>query len=365
VSRASVVAFGSVCGLGLGVNALWAGVQEGRTAIRRVTRFPVEGLCSEVAAEVPLQWSDNRASHLLLAAATELQATPWMSPPERRAVVIGTTKGAFEEPSEREDPLGAPARALARAFDVRGPVLGVSAACASSLAAIGEGLSLLEEGGVDEVLVGGTEALHAFVYHGFHALKALSPSPAIPFDEKRAGLSLGEGAGVLWLRRPGMSTQSLGEIAGYGAASDAWDQTAPEPKGAGLERALKKALKSAQLLPSQVQRYHAHGTATPHNDAMESLVLSRMFGPKRIPVSATKGSLGHTLGAAGVLDVILALKGLSEGVLPRGAQGASLDERLAVDLVRSPREARHDVGIVASAGFGGLNAALVIARSTR
>src|SRR5262249_54300 len=212
---AAITSGGAVTGHGLGCGPLLRAVLEGRSAIRKVTRFSCDNLCSSVAAEAPSDAelveaaadfcrspAPDRASRMLLAAASEALRGRSRSASKRRAVLVGTTKGALELAADRwdcgeaprDDILGAPARTLALATGTLGPVLTLSAACASSAVAIGEALALIEDGLCDVAIVGGTDALHPFVYRGFHALKALSAAPAAPFDAGRDGLSLGEGA---------------------------------------------------------------------------------------------------------------------------------------------------------------------------
>jgi 3-oxoacyl-[acyl-carrier-protein] synthase II len=311
----------------------------------------------------------------LLAAAAEALAGRDLTPSDRRAVLVGTTKGALElsVAAWREGTVGPenalelPALALARAVGARGPVRTLGAACASSTAALGEALCLIEDGVCDEVIVGGVEALHAFVYAGFHALKAMSSSPAAPFDAKRAGLSLGEGAAVLvvespeWARRSGRGV--LATLEGFGAAADGFDQTAPDPAGTGLAAACRAAIARAGLTPADIGRYHAHGTATMQNDRMEAAVCAQVFGPRGVPVCAVKGSLGHTLGAAGALDAVSCLLTLRRGVLPRVVNLVSVDPALEVDAVAgASRASDSPLAVVATAGFGGINAAIVLRR---
>ena len=229
-----------------------------------------------------------------------LAGESWWERPRVRSSIWGARRA-------RTILLGAPARALARAARASGPCFATSAACASSAVALGEGLALIEDGICDEVIVGGTEALHAFVYRGFHALRALSPRPAMPFDVERAGLSLGEGAAVLVLeslsharthgRRP------IAVVEGFGSSSDGYDQVAPEPGGRGLLAASRRALSAAGVTVEDVGGYHAHGTGTIQNDRMEAAAFTALFSGREVTVSAIKGSLGHTLGAGAALDV--------------------------------------------------------------
>jgi 3-oxoacyl-(acyl-carrier-protein) synthase len=378
---AAITSVGTVTGHGLGCARLFAALLEGRSAIRPVTRFPVDGLCSNLAAEAPDDEElergasslgavrpGDRASRLLLAAAAEALAGRELEPSPRRGVVVGTTKGAFEHLGRSlgsDDLLGAPARALARAARASGPCFATSAACASSAVALGEGLALIEEGICDEVIVGGTEALHAFVYRGFHALRALSPRPAMPFDVERAGLSLGEGAAVLVLeslshartheRRP------IAIVEGFGSSSDGYDQVAPEPGGRGLLAASRRALSAAGVTVEDVGGYHAHGTGTIQNDRMEAAAFTALFAGREVTVSAIKGSLGHTLGAGGALDVAVCALILERRMVPPVTNLKVVDPRAQLPAaIGAPCPLNGTRLLVASAGFGGINAALVL-----
>jgi 3-oxoacyl-[acyl-carrier-protein] synthase II len=252
-------------------------------------------------------------------------------------------------------------------------VLTVGAACASSLVAVGEALSLIEDEVCDLVVVGGVEALHPFIYRGFHALKALSAKPAAPFDARRSGLSLGEAGVVLVLESPSRALAAgrapLAFVEGYGSATDGFDQTAPDPGGVGLVRACHRALTTAGLSAAQVDRYHAHGTGTTQNDRMEAAAHAVLFEGRAVPICAIKGSTGHTLGASGALETAVCALTLEQGWLPPVCNLREVDVALwpgEVPLVRE-QATRHEgeVALVASAGFGGINAALVLRRGDR
>ncbi len=389
--RAAITSIGVVSGHGLGCEVLLEAVLQGKSSIRALTRFRVENLCSDLAAEAPgddlliawaqrLKWpsGDDRASRLLLAAGAEALAGRDLSPNSRRGVVVGTTKGALERAVCRwevgelpgEDVLGLPTQALALATGARGPVLTVGGACASSAVALGEALALLEDGTCNEVVVGGTEALHRFVYSGFHSLKALSPLPAAPFDVDRAGLSLGEGAAVLVIE----SLDSMGRagrtpiawVEGFASTTDGFDQTAPDPAGTALAFACRRALEQAGARASAVDRYHAHGTATVHNDAMEAAVHAAVFEGREVPVCAIKGSVGHALGAAAALDLAVCALTLQKQVLPPVANLKRVDPSARVPAVIGPaRRSRGEWALVVNAGFGGVNTAVVLRRPAR
>jgi 3-oxoacyl-[acyl-carrier-protein] synthase II len=382
----AITSIGAVTGFGVGLEPAVAALLEGKSAIRAVRRFSTEGLCSALGAEAPEDSelldaagglstppASDRASRLLLAALADALKGRSLEPTRRRGVVVGTTKGPLErlvDDWERgvphtEDLLGGPARTLATATRARGPVYTIGAACASSAVALGEALTLLEAGLCDEVIVGGTEALHPFIYEGFHALKALAPTPAAPFDAARTGLSLGEGAAVLILeslvhaerhgRRP------LALVEGFGTAVDGFDQTAPDPSGAGLFAACRSALARAGVEAQDIDRYHAHGTATVQNDRMEAHVHALLFSELPVPVCGIKGALGHTLGAAAALDIAVCARTLARRVLPPIVNLRHLDPAANVPaVVGMGRPSEGRLGLVANAGFGGINTAVVL-----
>jgi 3-oxoacyl-(acyl-carrier-protein) synthase len=374
---AAILSVGAVTGHGLGAGRLFTALLEGRTAIGPARSISTAGLCSDLAAEVPGELGGaSRCEGLLLAAAREALAHGTWEPSARRGVVVGTTKGALEVAvaawtagrGPAQDPVAAPAWALAAEVGARGPVMGVCGACASSTLALGRALAWIEEGTCDEVVVAGAEALHAFVYSGFHALKALSPKPAAPFDARRAGLSVGEGAAVLVLASLRQADRTgrapLAYLDGAGAAGDAFDQTAPDPAGGGLMRACRQALVRAGCQAQDVGCYVAHGTATPQNDRMEAAAYADVFGGAPVPLCAFKGSVGHTLGAAGALDVVASVLALQSRMLPAVTNLETVDPELPVHpVLRTPQPLRGDRILVGAAGFGGINAALVLRRA--
>ena len=372
---------GAVTGHGIGAARLFSALLEGVSAIGPVTRFPVEGLCSDLAVECPpdaelipaLSGLEgfrpvDRATRLLLAAAADALCLGEMVPSARRGAIVATAKGAFEllESANSDiDLLGAPARSLARATGARGPTFGISAACASGAAALGEALALIESGLCDEVLVGGTEALHGFVYRGFHALRALSSRPAMPFDAARSGLTLGEGAAVLLVESFASAARSgrapLAILEGFASCNDSFDLVSPEPGGRGLLGASRMALANARVVANEIGLYQAHGTATVQNDRMEARVIGTLFEGCEVAVTAIKGSVGHTLGAAAALEAVVGALILQTRTIPPVANLSRRDPQAAVPAVMGgPQPLTRGHILLGSAGFGGINAAIVL-----
>ncbi len=387
--RIVVTGMGARTAFGRGVEAFWEGVLSGRSAIRPVTRFDTGRFRARGAAliDAPDERKDERTERETLfareAAGEALAACPPFGGP-RSGIAVGTTlagngsltqwlasRTAGVERLPRGE-TGALARDLATRHGAGGPVSTVSVACASGAAALGLGAEWIRGGDADLVLAGGADAISPFVFSGFDALRALSPTAARPFDAARDGLTLGDGAGFLLLeeekhaRRRGASI--LGRLAGYGSASDALHMTRPDPGGGGLVRAVEAALLQSGRTASDVGFVSAHGTGTTFNDAMEEAALAHVLGAlaRTVPVNGIKGAIGHTLGAAGALEAILSVLVLARQVVPptAGHAASRADSPLAVVSGRPLVPVRPvTVALSTSAAFGGTNAALVLMRA--
>lgn len=302
-------------------------------------------------------------------------------------LVLGTTSGgmclgeafyrqAIAAPAKRR---GQPTRVLhyqpqrqalelASAFGVLGPITIIANACASGANAVGHAFELVRSGQAERVLAGGYDALSHLVFAGFDSLQALSTTQCRPFDAARDGLGLGEGAAILCLenleRAQHRGAEILGELAGYGAASDPHHLTQPDPEGNAAFQAMSAACESASIGPGQIDYINAHGTGTPLNDSAEALAINRLLGAEcaRVPVSSTKASVGHLLGAAGAIEAVVCLMALREGWLPPTAATRQADALCKFPVLREPVSARPQCVVSNSFGFGGANAALVLRR---
>ena len=391
-ARAAIAGSGAVTAAGLGMKSLEQAVRGNIVGLRPCPRLAGKGYLSTVAGWVPeevmAQLRQCDAAHaeapafLLADAALREAATEFVRsrparaptpPPARRALVLSTTKAdiavlerAFlNQPS----PAGSPnhlfpallAADLAAAHEIAGPVQCISVACISGLLALQQGALLIQEEKADIVFVVGVDLLSHFVLSGFTTLKSLDPGGCRPFDAERKGLSLGEGAGAVVLtRRDALASAAL-LVAGWGSSNDANHLTGPSRDGSGLALAIHRALERAGVLPDTVDFVHAHGTGTPYNDAMEGAALRRVFPQRVPPFCSSKGLLGHTLGAAGLLEALVCLIAARLQVLPGTPGLHQPDSALPDSVVMAPRPGAPLRRLLKlNAGFGGTNAALVL-----
>lgn len=257
--------------------------------------------------------------------------------------------------------LGSPAVALSLLLKVGGPAYVVSTACSSSAKALVSAARLLRTGVCDAVICGGADSLCRFTVAGFSALESVSPSRCNPMSANRAGINIGEGAALF------VMTREPGPVAllGWGETSDAYHISAPDPSGRGARAAMAQALQRAALAPHQIDYVNLHGTATPHNDAMESRAVAELLG-EAVPVSSTKPLTGHTLGAAGAVETGLCwllLVDNPDGRLPPHWWDGVPDPELAPLTLVAPGQAlgRPLRNVLSNSfAFGGSNAALVL-----
>lgn len=297
----------------------------------------------------------------------------------RVALLMGTSTasiGETEEAYRRLDPDGgfpqdmlrppihAPhslAGFLAEALGLEGPCLTISTACSSSAKVFASAERLIRLGVVDAALVGGVDTLCESVLFGFNALELVSRAPCRPFDRARSGISIGEAAGFALLERVDAAPQAP-RLLGYGEASDAHHMSTPHPEGLGAELALRDALARAGLEPTQVDYINLHGTASLKNDEVEAALIARAFPPST-RASSTKGFTGHTLGAAGILEAVIALLAIEHGLVPGNLGGEDPDPACGPQLAWRNEARPVDVALSNSFGFGGNNACLAFARA--
>jgi 3-oxoacyl-[acyl-carrier-protein] synthase II len=377
--RPVIAAADALSPFGLGLDALWHGTSAAQTAIDKVDRFATERFTARQAALVA-GLNPTAADSLVVQMLQRLIPRPAF-PPDA-ALLLATTVGEIDlmEKSvlRRQDDgqAGRPdlflERVLHRIWPKRDPTGAqtpariVSAACASSSLALAEAASMIRGGEHEAVLVLACDSVTEFVFSGFSALMALDPQCARPFDLSRKGLTLGEAAAWALVASAERARREnwpvLGAIAGYASACDAHHMTGPARDGDGLARAIEQALRLARREPSAVAAIAAHGTGTIYNDSMEMQAFQRVFQDAPRPVFSVKGAIGHTLGAAGLLEALLALRCLREKcALPTaGLQDPDPAARGWVAATPAPLPARKPCILSTNSGFGGLNTALVL-----
>jgi 3-oxoacyl-[acyl-carrier-protein] synthase II len=395
VRRVAVTGLGVVSALGPDVASFEAGLRAGRSGIGPLTRFEARGFRAQLAAEAPEPSPPvdeplaSRPDRLGLQAAFEAVRAAGLGARELAdaALVFGTGTGGApsteawldarlrgETPPSSWLVCHQPASVtdlVARHLGIRGPRSTVMTACSSSATAVGWAADRIRLGQAEVALAGGAEGLCRLTYAGFSCLRALAPGdePCRPFDAERKGLTLGEGAAVLVLedeahaRARGATVLAL--VAGWGISADAHHMTAPHPEGDGAARAMRAALDDAGLPASAVGYVNAHGTATPHNDAAETLALRAVLGARApsVPVSSIKSMVGHTLGAAGAVEAVASVLTLARGFLPPTVHLRTPDPAFGLDFVAGEAR-RAEVGVVLSNSFafGGNNTCLVFER---
>ena len=399
VPPVAITGAGVVTAIGQDLDSFWAGLITGVSGISEIEGFRVADLrvtrggeIKKIRREIPAPPPGGagpsrrspycRTTRFLVHAAREALETAGFRQglPEasRIAVVIGTALGGIDEASRALAGPGAlgpltgsvfdgPTRNLARWVGAQGPVLTAATACASGATSLGLAADLLRAGQADVALAGGADALCRFVQRGFNVLRSLTRDPVRPFDRRRNGLLLGEGAGLVVLERADTATSGgrrpLGYLLGHASTADGAHITAPDPEGRGLELAVRAALAEAGLAPDALDLVSAHGTGTPANDRVETEVLKRVLGRRAyaVPVNSIKAHLGHTMGAAATLEAIMCLLAGRHGQVPPTLNYGEVDPDCDLDCVpNAARALRPRVSLSTSLGFGGCNAALVL-----
>ncbi len=406
-----VTGLGLVTPLGIGIEANWESLVAGRSGIGPITRFDASALPARIAGEVrdfeperfierkDLKKMDIFIQYTVGAAelAVEDAGLPLpLAAPERTGVIVGVGMGGISSVEEmylnlaaqsvrRVSPFLIPriipnmaSGQIAIRYGARGPNYATTSACASGAHAIGEALVLIRDGRQDVMLAGGAEAPICLLgVGGFSAMRALAtnfndePARASrPFDARRDGFVIAEGAGVLVLEElehaHRRGARIYAELAGYGATCDAYHMTQPAPEGAGAAECMRCALDDAGIEPGAIGYINAHGTGTPFNDEAETLAVKRVFGEHaaRLPISSTKSMTGHLLGAAGTIEAAYTVLALARGVLPPTINLEEPDRACDLDYVpRTARPARVEAALSNSFGFGGTNAVLVFRRA--
>jgi len=404
--RVVVTGLGTIHGLGHNTEDFWASLLAGKCGIDRVTQFDPTNFATQIGAEVK-DWDaaqhmdpkearrNDRYTHFGFCAARQAIKDSGLDMTkedgDRVGVIVASgiggmltyeeqLKNLFDKGPRKVSPFTIPSLIsnicsgmVAIDIGARGPNFGVVSACASATHALGEAFHTIRRGEADVMVAGGTEAaVTPFAFAGFCSMKAMStnnenPQKACcPFDAKRDGFIMGEGAGVLVLESL-EHAQARGahiycELAGYAASCDAHHITMPDPEGRGLVLSMSRALGYSGTKIEDVDYINAHGTSTPYNDKFETMAIKKVFGDhaKKLAVSSTKSMTGHLLGAAGGIEAVASIKAIQTGMIPPTINYADADPECDLDYVpNAARAAKVRTVVSNNLGFGGQNASMV------
>lgn len=402
--RVVITGLGAVSPVGNNASDTWDSIRNGRHGIAEITLFDLKNHKVTMGAEVKnFDYGDKRAakrldrvSQFALTAAREAIASSGIISgenvnPDRFGVYCGTGIGGVitlenevAKCTRRDNMARASAMMIpmvmpngisgniSMEFNAKGASMGIVSACAAGTHNIGEAYRNIRHGYNDVVIAGAAESVFAPVcFSGFSNMTAMSTRTdpgrcSTPFDIERDGFILGEGAGILILEELehalARGADIYGEIAGYGATSDAYHITSPAPDGEGAAKSMMMALEDAGIKPEDIDYINAHGTGTPYNDAFETIAVKKVFGENtRVPVSSTKSMTGHLLGAAGGLEAVICTKAINEDFIPPTAGLEKPDPELNLDYVpNTGRKSDLKYVMSNSLGFGGHNGTLII-----
>ena len=384
--RVVITGLGSINPIGNDVESTWDGIKNCKCGIDEITLFDSSNLKTRLDAEVK-EYDLIAAREAFKDSGINEENTNL----DNVGIFIGSGIGGLitiENQCEIKSQKGAnrispmfipmsianmPAGNVAMDLGLKGESISIVTACASSTHSIGEAYRNIKAGYEDVILAGGTEsAICELGIAGFENMKALYTGTdknraSIPFDKERSGFVMGEGAGVLVLEElehaKKRGAKIYAEVVGYGATSDAYHITSPDPEGTGALRAMERAINDANLTPKDIDYINAHGTSTHLNDSTETKAIKLLFGEdsKNIKVSSTKGNTGHLLGAAGAIESIICTKALNEGLVPPTINYKEKDEECDLDIVPN-KPIKKDLNIVMSnsLGFGGHNSSIIL-----
>jgi len=398
--RVAITGMGIFCSVGKNMEEFLQSLKSGRSGIGPISLFDTSKYPSKIGAEIrdyqPKEFFGkkelkrlSRTDQFALIAAAEAVRNSGLNSygSEEVGVCLGAGAGGmFEaEAYHREILLKGKSRPslvlpfipsftttrVVDQFRFSGPIATITTACSSSATSIGYGADLIRNGQARAVLCGGSDALSELTFGGFNSLKAMDPSPCKPFDKKRAGMNLGEGAAILVLEsleealKRGVKVYA--EFLGYGIGGEAYHITAPEPTGAAEARIMGEALEEGGIMPSEVDYINAHGTGTPLNDKVETLSIKKVFGERAysIPVSSIKSMVGHCLGSAGAIEAVASLLSIVNEFVPPTVNHLESDKDCNLDYVPGKsREKEVKVVLSNSFAFGGNCTTLVFGKKT-
>src|SRR6266487_1219919 len=409
LSRVVITGMGLVTPVGNDVSTTWEALCQGKSGVGPITNFDTSRFRVQFGAEIknfdPSSYMDRKEirrtdpyEHLAIAAALQALTQSGLQITEENADDIGiyigssgggllaimdATKTLIERGPDRVSPFSVNMYSIDGAAGItsimtgaRGPNWAAVSACATSSNTIGEAWETIRRGDARAMIAGGSEKainpLSLAAFDNMHALSRSNNDPqgaSRPFDATRDGFVMGEGSGMLILEDLDFARDRgatiLAEMVGYGSTADAYHVTEPPPGGAGIARAMRRALQKAGLRPDQVDYINAHGTSTPYNDRTETYAIKNCFGDHayRLAISSTKSMIGHSIGAAGAIEAVATIMSILTGIIPPTINLHHPDPECDLDYVPNrAREASINVAMSNSMGFGGHNACLIFKR---
>ena len=360
---------------GLGIEHNWQKLIKGKTAIVKNERFSTEHFISSFAGIIPsLNYNAEKSLTLQMLEKLKVNKKPAITNPE--LLILATTLGEIdfleqsiinEETSKiQKSHTNYFLNKTKNLFNAKKGIL-ISAACASSTTGIAYAANLIKTGKIQNAIIIGCDAVTEFVFSGFSALLALSGAPAKPFDKNRNGLTIGEGAAYLFLTSENYAKEHdlpiNAYISGSGMSNDANHITGPSRDGGGLAEAINKALDSADLTYSDIGAISAHGTGTAYNDSMEMKAFKTVLA-NPVPTYSLKGGIGHTMGAAGIIEVIIAAKSFQESIIPPTVGLIQTDDEAKGWVNKKPQPSDSKYCLSVNSGFGGINTAVIIEKNS-
>ncbi len=370
--KAVITNYDLVSAYGEGIGPLWDGLLSAKTRLDKLNRFCTQSCLSHNAATIPALTVKSPESlagqmfKILFSRSADII-------PKDAFLILATTAGEIDlleqavlnktNRAEESCP-GGLLKKVKRLSGVKTNGLLISCACASGSAAIGQAAQMIESGLTDCCLVAAADAVTEFVFSGFSSLMALDKEVAKPFDKNRSGLSLGEAAGFILLMSQARAKKekrpALAQVCGWGLSCDANHMTGPARNGQGLIQAITKTLKKARLAKDKISGISGHGTGTLYNDAMELTAFKHIFNNKPVPLYSVKGAIGHTLGAAGLIETIVAVKVLRERTVPPTVGLRDTDEQAAGWAAATAKKIKPGAIMLDNCGFGGVNSVLIL-----
>ncbi len=364
--------YNCVTPLGFDVESNWKNVVEGRSGISKhqiiegqpeflASMIYDEALNEKFTKEFENQEFTRLEKMLLLSLKPLIEKNPVS---EKSVLILSTTKGNVSSIKNQSEPpksayLSELAQKIAGYFGFRAKPGVISNACVSGVMAVSVAKNLIECGKYDDAFVIAGDEVSGFVISGFNSFQALSPNPCKPYDESRDGISIGEAAAAVYVTKEALTENFSYKIIGESAVNDANHISGPSRTGEGLFRSIQNAIKEAKISPEDIDFLSAHGTATVYNDEMESIAFTRA-GLNDVPVNSLKAFYGHTLGTAGLLELIIAMESAKHSLLIASKNFEKSGVSHPINIIKENQEKEINMILKTASGFGGCNAAVIL-----